>query len=51
MLLLDEPDNYLDLDSKQLLENLLFQYQGTLLLISHDEDFVKQCGITNTLLL
>ncbi|HEK2714958.1 TPA: ABC-F family ATP-binding cassette domain-containing protein [Proteus mirabilis] len=51
VLLLDEPDNYLDLDSKQLLENLLFQYQGTLLLISHDEDFVKQCGITNTLLL
>ncbi|OAT46600.1 glutathione-regulated potassium-efflux system ATP-binding protein [Proteus hauseri ATCC 700826] len=51
VLLLDEPDNHLDIESKQLLENLLAQYQGTLLLVSHDNTFVEQCGITHTLLL
>ncbi|QIG05993.1 ATP-binding cassette domain-containing protein [Proteus sp. ZN5] len=51
VLLLDEPDNHLDIESKQLLENLLVEYQGTLLLVSHDEAFVEQCGITHTLLL
>lgn len=51
VLLLDEPDNHLDIESKQLLENLLVEYQGTLLLISHDEAFVERCGITHTLLL
>lgn len=51
VLLLDEPDNHLDIESKQLLENLLVEYQGTLLLVSHDEAFVERCGITHTLLL
>ena len=44
-------DNYLDLDSKQFWKIYYLNIKGTLLLISHDEDFVKQCGITNTLLL
>ncbi|MEQ5667044.1 ATP-binding cassette domain-containing protein [Providencia alcalifaciens] len=48
-LLLDEPDNHLDLDSKQLLEDLLNDYQGSLLLVSHDEAFIERCNITNTL--
>lgn len=49
ILLLDEPDNHLDLDSKQLLEDLLNDYQGSLLLVSHDEAFIERCNITNTL--
>lgn len=49
ILLLDEPDNHLDLESKQLLENLLNDYQGCLLLVSHDDAFIERCNITNTL--
>lgn len=49
VLLLDEPDNHLDLDSKTQLERLLRDYQGTLLLVSHDETFVKHCQITHEL--
>ncbi len=49
ILILDEPDNALDLDSKQLLERALHDYRGTLLLVSHDEAFVGRCGITHTL--
>ncbi|EKT57196.1 ATP-binding cassette domain-containing protein [Providencia burhodogranariea] len=49
ILLLDEPDNHLDLDSKALLEELLKGYQGTLFLVSHDETFVEHCQITHEL--
>ncbi|NDJ57683.1 ABC-F family ATP-binding cassette domain-containing protein [Enterobacteriaceae bacterium 4M9] len=49
ILILDEPDNALDLDSKQLLEQALRDYRGTLLLVSHDEELVARCGITHTL--
>lgn len=49
ILILDEPDNALDLDSKQLLEQALCHYRGTLLLVSHDDALVSGCGITHTL--
>lgn len=43
-LLLDEPDNHLDLISKQILADALKNYSGGFALISHDEIFALSCG-------
>ncbi|MGY8769785.1 MAG: ATP-binding cassette domain-containing protein [Pirellulales bacterium] len=40
MLVLDEPTNDLDADTMELLENMLMEYQGTLVVISHDREFL-----------
>jgi len=46
LLLLDEPDNHLDLESKQLLAQTLNNYGGAFVLVSHDEDFVQDSGVS-----
>lgn len=41
-LLMDEPTNHIDMDTKEILENALAQYDGTLLFISHDRYFLNR---------
>lgn len=47
LLVLDEPTNHLDMDSKDILKNALIRYDGTLIIVSHDRDFLQ--GLTNSL--
>lgn len=42
LFLLDEPTNYLDLNTLLLLENYLKSYQGSFMIISHDREFIKK---------
>ena len=46
-LLLDEPTNHLDLDSQEILQDALRQFNGTILLVTHDRALVKRPGHAN----
>ena len=48
-LLLDEPDNHLDLPSQQALQALLLQYPGPLVVVSHDEALLQAIQLTHRL--
>jgi len=49
LLLLDEPDNHLDLESKNLLTETLKRYEGSIILVSHDEAFVSSLNVNYSL--
>ena len=46
VLIMDEPTNHLDIKSKTVLKTALQQFEGTLILVSHDRDFLQ--GLTST---
>ena len=47
LLILDEPTNHLDIQSKEVLKQALLKYDGTLILVSHDRDFLN--GLTTNI--
>lgn len=51
LIVLDEPTNNLDLGNIKFLENLISQFKGTVIIISHDEIFLKQCRVNMELYL
>lgn len=51
IVLLDEPTNNLDIKSTAILETTLAQYHGATLLVSHDNDFVKNVNMNKVIAL
>ncbi|MEN8991551.1 ATP-binding cassette domain-containing protein [Avibacterium paragallinarum] len=48
LLLLDEPENHLDIESRMLLAQAIQHYTGAVILVSHDAYFVESCGIQSS---
>jgi len=48
-LILDEPSNHLDVETRNMLAEKLKGYQGSILLVSHDEEFMKKVGLTRVI--
>lgn len=51
LLVLDEPTNNLDLANVEFLESIVSDFRGALIVISHDEQFLTNCGVTQELVL
>mgnify|MGYP001025061546 CR=1 FL=1 len=49
MIIADEPTNNIDIASMEILAATLRRYSGTLLVVSHDETFIREIGITGTM--
>jgi ATPase subunit of ABC transporter with duplicated ATPase domains len=49
LIILDEPTNHLDLDSIKAIESALAAFDGALLVVSHDEDFLTAAGVQSRL--
>jgi ATPase subunit of ABC transporter with duplicated ATPase domains len=50
VLLLDEPTNNLDLANLEFLERVVSEFRGALVIVSHDENFLENCGVTQELI-
>jgi ATPase subunit of ABC transporter with duplicated ATPase domains len=51
LIILDEPTNNLDIQSLEILAKAVNEYKGTLLVVSHDETFLKEIGIQRKIML
>ena len=51
MLILDEPTNHLDPETQMIIGDNFRDYKGTIILVSHNPEFVEQIGITRMLVL
>ena len=50
-MVLDEPTNNLDLANVEFLESVVSEFRGALVVVSHDDTFLENCGITTQLAL
>ena len=51
LLVLDEPTNYLDIPTIEGVEIALKEYPGTMLIVSHDRDFIETIGVDREIVL
>jgi ATPase subunit of ABC transporter with duplicated ATPase domains len=51
LMLLDEPTNNLDLTNIEFLENVVSEFRGALIVVSHDERFLQNCAVTQEIVL